>query len=102
MKPINVVTSAGIKSLVPKKRFSHLGFDFAIVEKPEWYLNSTEPMYLKRVIEVKTGMEIPVYNLQRKDTLKSIMDKTIDLLDSFVDRGANLMHEISQYETINP
>jgi len=77
-----------------KKKFDYNGITLQIIERDEPYMNSTEPMKMTRVIAPNGGV-IPV-NLKHKQTLKSIVSDTTALLDSFKERGADVVKELTQ------
>ena len=77
-----------------KKKFYYQTIILKIVERDEYYMNSTEPMKMTRVIAPNGGV-IPV-SIQHRQTLKSIVHDTILLLDSFKKRGADVGKELTQ------
>lgn len=78
-----------------KKKFEYNGVTLQIVERPEQYMNATEPLMMTRVI-APNGGSIPV-SIGHRDTLKAIITKTIASLDGFAARGANVIETL-----INP
>ena len=99
--PIKVITDFGIRELTPKKVFTHAGYTFAIIDKPEQYMNAESELIMRRVVEYTTGATMPVYNMQSGETLKVTEQRTRDSVDSFVKRGAVLADEVAKFETLN-
>jgi actin-related protein len=83
-----------MKIIKVKKKFDYKGTELRIVEREEPYMNAKEPLIMTRVIAPNDGM-IPV-NISRKQTLKSIIEDTIILLDDFEKRGANIKQELNK------
>ncbi|MFT6125842.1 MAG: actin-related protein [Flavobacteriaceae bacterium] len=83
-----------MKIIKVKKKFDYKGTELRIVEREEPYMNAKEPLIMTRVIAPNNGM-IPV-NISRKQTLKSIIEDTIILLDDFEKRGANIKQELNK------
>jgi hypothetical protein len=78
-----------------KKKFEYNGVTLQIVERPEPYMNATEPLIMTRVI-APNGGSVPV-SIGHRDTLKAIIAKTIAALDGFAASGANVIETL-----INP
>lgn len=72
-----------------KKKFTYNGMTLQIVEREETYLNSPDPVIMTRVIAPNGGV-IPV-SIKHKQTLKSIAECTIDTLEGFKKRGADVV-----------
>jgi hypothetical protein len=83
-----------------KKRFEYNGVTLQIVERPEQYMNATEPLMMTRVI-APNGGSIPV-SIGHRDTLKAIITKTIASLDGFAARGANVIETLINPIKIEP
>jgi cobalamin biosynthesis Mg chelatase CobN len=77
-----------------RKKFFYRGIELSIVEREESYMNSIEPMIMTRVI-TPNGNTIPIL-FSHRDTLKVMVQKTIELLDGFSDRGANVIEELNK------
>jgi len=77
-----------------KKKFEYEGIELRIVDREETYLNSTDTMTMRRVIAPNGGL-IPV-KIQHRQTLKSIVEDTINLLNDFKRRGADVAHELQK------
>lgn len=77
-----------------KKKFLYKGIELQIIEKEEYYMNCVVPLIMTRVMTVN-GYIIPV-NLKHRQTLKSIIEDTINLLDGFEKRGANVIEELNK------
>lgn len=76
-----------------KKKFDYLGIQIQIVDCLESYMNSSEKITVRRVI-APNNKKVPIV-LQRNETLKSIQSKTIDLLNGFKLRGADVVKELT-------
>lgn len=77
-----------------KKRFLYDGIELRIVERDESYMNAKEPMMMTRVI-APNGGSIPI-NINHRETLKSIAERTIALLDGFKQCGADVKTELTK------
>jgi hypothetical protein len=77
-----------------KKQFDYCGVKLRIVERDEPYMNGKEPLLMTRVMAPNGGI-IPV-NINHRQTLKSITEETIRLLDGFKARGANVIEELTK------
>lgn len=65
------------------KKFQWEGIELSIVIRSEPYLSSTENVEVRRVISNVNNGVIPV-DFNKNDTLKSIIDKTINFLNEMV------------------
>lgn len=65
------------------KKFQWEGIELSIVIRSEPYLNSPENVEVRRVISNVNNGVIPV-DFNKNDTLKSIIDKTINFLNEMV------------------
>lgn len=77
-----------------KKKFLYNGITLQIIERDEPYMNAKEPLKMTRVIAPNGGV-IPL-NLRHKQTLKSIIQDTINTLDGFKQRGADVVKVLTQ------
>lgn len=77
-----------------KKKFIYDGIELTIVEREEPYMNSTEPVLMTRVLSINGGL-IPV-SIKHKQTLKSIMNDTIQFLDGLKLVGCDVKHELTK------
>lgn len=77
-----------------KKTFLYEGIELKIIERDEPYMNSPEPVKMTRVIAPNGGI-IPI-NIHRKETLKSMVKKTINQLNGFKVRGADVKTILTQ------
>lgn len=77
-----------------KKVFFYEGIELKIIERDEPYMNSPKPVKMTRVIAPNGGI-IPI-SIVRKDALKSIAKKTINTLDGFKSRGADVKNILIQ------
>lgn len=77
-----------------KRKFNYKGIEIRIVEVEEPYMNSEETVKVTRVIAPNNGI-IPL-QLVRNQTLKSIIDTTIRVLDGFSGRGADVVDELTK------
>lgn len=77
-----------------KKKFNYKGLELQIVERPEKYMNSLDLINVTRVLGPNSGV-IPVI-LKHKQTLKSIIEDVVLLLDGFEARGANVQSELTK------
>lgn len=72
-----------------KKKFDYNGITLQIIEREEPYMNAKEPLKMIRVI-APNGGTIPI-SINHKQTLKSIQADTINILDGFKARGADMV-----------
>ena len=102
MKTIKIVTELGIHETKPKKVFDCKGQDFAIVDFPYKYMNSTEISYTRKIVHFNTGISVPVY-AQHKQTLKDFIRVGIDSINGIFERigEENFNLEISKHNPIN-
>lgn len=77
-----------------KKAFDYNGITLKIIERDEPYMNASEPLKMIRVI-APNGGTIPL-NIRHKQTLKSIIQDTINTLDGFKQRGADVGKILTQ------
>lgn len=77
-----------------RKKFTYDGIELVIAEVEEPYMNSIEPVRLMRVL-APNGGHLPLI-LRHKQTLKSIEQDAINLLDSFKNRGADINFELTK------
>jgi hypothetical protein len=78
-----------------RKKFFYRGIELSIVEREEHYMcNDSVTMIMTRVI-TPNGNTIPI-SFSHRDTLKVMVQKTIELLDGFSDRGANVIEELNK------
>lgn len=77
-----------------KKRFLYDGIELQIIEREEPYMNGREPIMMTLVI-APNGGSIPI-NINHRETLKSIAEKTIALLDGFKQHGADVKTELTK------
>ena len=78
-----------------RKSFEYKRITLRIVEREEPYMNSPDPVKVTRVL-APNGGSVPV-KIQRKQTLKSIQADTIEMLDSFAVRGADVVNELTKH-----
>lgn len=76
-----------------RKTFQYNGLKLRIVEREEPYMNAIEPVTMTRVIAPNGGM-IPIGPTPK--TLKAIQQATIEALNSFKQRGANVIEELTK------
>lgn len=77
-----------------KKVFFYCGVKLQIVEREEPYMNAKEPLLMTRVI-APNGGTIPV-KIQNRQTLKSIVEETIKLLDDLKSRGCDVTKGLTE------
>lgn len=77
-----------------KRKFFYCGIMLQIIERDEPYMNASEPMKMTRVLAPNGGI-VPV-KINHKQTLKSIAEETIKILDGFKIRGADVVKELTQ------
>jgi DNA repair exonuclease SbcCD ATPase subunit len=75
-----------------KKIFAYEGISLKIVEREEPYLNST--MTATRVI-APNGQALPI-NFRHKQTLKSMQAETLEMLEGFKKRGADVVKKLTE------
>ena len=77
-----------------RKKFTYDGIELIIAEVDEPYMNATETVKVTRVI-APNGGHLPLYNLRRKQTLKSIESDAVALLDGLKKIGADIVKELT-------
>lgn len=77
-----------------KRKFKFEGIELKIVEREEHYLNSEDTILATRVI-APNGGTLPL-QIQRKQTLKSIIEDSVNMLTDFKKRGANIKEELTK------
>ena len=77
-----------------KRKFNYKGVELRIVEVEEPYMNSGDTVKITRVIAPNNGI-IPL-QLVRNQTIKSIIETTIRVLDGFNDRGVDVVDELTK------
>lgn len=77
-----------------KKKFIYNGITLQIIERDEPYMNAKEPLRMTRVM-APNGGTIPI-TINHKQTLKSIMEETIRIIDGFKARGSDVVKELTQ------
>jgi hypothetical protein len=70
-----------------RKKFTYQGVELQIVDREEDYMGGAK-VTVTRVI-APNGGTVPL-KMRHKETLKSIAERSIWLLDSFKERGANV------------
>lgn len=80
-----------------KKIFEYEGIKLRIIEREEDYMNSSDTVTMVRVLAPNNGV-IPM-QIQHKQTLKSIVSQTIDILNGFKDRGCDVKDELTKIES---
>lgn len=81
-------------SIIVKKKFKYLNIELRIVDRHEEYLNSGQNVTVRRIL-APNNKSVPI-SINHKETLKSIIQRTIVLLDSFKSRGANITKELTE------
>lgn len=76
------------------KKFPYEDIELRIAYVNSTYMNSPDHVNVKAVL-APNGGQIPVM-IQRDDTLKDIINKVTILLDSFKQRGANILNECTK------
>ena len=77
-----------------KKKFKYDDIELRIVEREELYMNSGSTVRMTRVM-APNGGTVPI-QIQRKQTLKSIAEETIRILNGFKERGADIKKELTK------
>ena len=77
-----------------KKKFFYDDIELKIIERDEPYMNGKEPMQMTRVM-APNGGTLPL-QIQHRQTLKSIVEDSIKLLNSFKANGANVTDELTK------
>ena len=75
-----------------KKVFYYNNIELKIVDRLEQYMNSKEQVEVIRVI-APNGKIFPI-SILNKESLKSIQERVIILIDQFCTRGANIEKEL--------
>lgn len=83
-----------MKIIKIRKKFDYKGIPLQIVEREEPYLSAKEPLNMTRVI-APNGGTIPI-KINHKETLKSIVQKTIDFLNYMNKRGGDVINELTK------
>jgi hypothetical protein len=101
MKTIKVITDSPVKEAkIIGKPVEIMGETFACVNYPAQYMNASEPVYVRRVVHVKTGMCIPIFNMPSKAPAKDFLTEANHFLNNI---GLNIVqNEVKRFETINP
>lgn len=101
MKTYNVITDFGIKELtiIAKKLIQNELF--AISKVPVKYMNSEEPLYIKKIVHIKSGTPIAsgFIKFSDKDSAKEILEKASLFLSSY--DAVKFSTEINKYTLIN-
>jgi hypothetical protein len=80
-----------------RKKFEYDGVELRIVEREETYMNRKSTV--TRVLTPNGGV-IPV-KIQRRQTLKSMVEETIKTLDNFKSIGADVKAELLKRITVD-
>ena len=76
------------KKMKIKKKFEYEGIELQIVEREETYMNAVDTITMRRVLAPNGGV-VPV-EIQNKQTLKSIVETTINTLNNFKNNGIDV------------
>ena len=99
MKFINVVTEAPTKQAKVLGKVEIFGQLFACVNYPSTYLNAADTIFTRKIVHVKTGMLIPIFNISHKETIKSHLNKAVEFINSIGEAEVN--SEINKHQFIN-
>ena len=77
-----------------KKVFYYNNIKLKIVDRLEQYMNSKEQVEVTRVI-APNGKIFPI-SIRNKESLKSIQERVMILIDQFHIRGANIEKELTE------
>lgn len=97
---MKIVSDFGNIEVKPLKTFVCEGLTLCIINRPEKYMNSIEPLIMKRVVEYTTGRELPL-NINHKETLKSIQEKAGAFMVHVASKGKDIKGELAKFETLN-
>ena len=78
-----------------RKTFTYKEIELRIVEREEDYMNNPNAKMTMTRVLAPNGGSLPL-QLNKKDSLKSIVDMSTTLLKSFEDRGANIKEELTK------
>lgn len=86
-----------------KKVFEFQNSQFAIVDYPYKYMNLKEPLVMRSVIHLKSGVPITIIKIDRGDTLKTIEETALKTFQNLIlMRGQNEFDaELKKFESIN-
>jgi hypothetical protein len=74
-----------------KKTFMYEGIELKIVEVEEPYLNA---LHTCRRCTAPNGKKLPI-NFGHRETLKRSVERTVEMLDGFKERGADIVKELT-------
>ncbi len=77
-----------------KKVFYYNNIELKIVDRLEDYINSKNQVVVRRVI-APNGKTFPI-SINNKESLKSIQERVMLLIDQFHTRGANIEKELTE------
>ena len=77
-----------------KKVFYYNNIELKIVDRLEDYMNSKNQVVARRVI-APNGKTFPI-SINNKESLKSIQERVMLLIDQFHTRGANIEKELTE------
>ena len=100
MKTIKVISDFGITEAKtigkPKTLF---GEQWVLVEYPCKYMNAKEPVFIRKIVHIKTGMALPIFNMHYKAPQKDFFNEAYNLLTKI---GEQAIHnEVSKYNILN-
>ena len=81
------------RSIIVKKKFDYSGIELRIVDRQEKFMNSKDLVTVRRVL-APNNKNVPII-IQNKETFKSIMERTINIIEGFKVRGANVIEELT-------
>jgi hypothetical protein len=99
MKTIKVETPNKVKDArIIGKPIEIYGQKFACVDYPEQYMNLEEPLYLKRVVHVASGLKLGIDTSQKAPAKQHLAD----VVSFLTNLGEEMvLAEISKYPIIN-
>lgn len=101
MKTIKAITDFGemqVKTIGGKREI--FGEMWVVADYPVKYMNSPEPLYLKKVLHYSTGMNLPIKSMPHNAPAKDYLGEAEHFLKSIP--ADAIKSEISKFEVINP
>ena len=86
-----------------KKVFGFQNSQFAIIDYPYKYMNLKEPLVMRSVIHLKSGVPITIMRIYRGDTLKVIEEKALKTFENLIAmHGQDAFNvELKKFESIS-
>lgn len=99
-KEINVITEFGVKPCKAIGKAAEIrGELWQVCEVPVCYMNSPEPLLLRKVVHYKTGGTLPLKGVRHNATAKDYISHAETFLSRIPDNA--IKSELNSRETIN-